>query len=321
MPFALHISPSATLVNNPSVNGAVFYVLSRPNPSPASPLATELLLHPATPPWAEHPYRVPDDEASIPRLETWHFHSKILPEPDHRAILVYLPEEYAAAPDRRFPVFYLHDGQNLFDPRTSYVAGRTWQAGSTTDRMTEEGNIEPVILVGIANSGVRRMAEYTPTRDAKMGGGEGRSYGRMLIEELKLFVDSTYRTRTGPQDTALGGSSLGGLISFFLGLECSAVFGKVAVMSPSIWWNYRSILGFIHQAIPKPPLKIWLDMGTAEGMRHVRDTELVYRMLLRLGWRDNEDLAFMEVEGAVHDEDAWAKRFDHVLRFLFPPTA
>ncbi|WP_263384377.1 alpha/beta hydrolase [Granulicella arctica] len=270
--------------------------------------------------WSENPIRVPDDDSTIPRLESYQFHSEILPDPDHRMVLVYLPEQYAAEPDRRFPVFYLHDGQNLFDGRTSYVAGRTWEAQTTADRLTAAGEIEPVILVGIANTGVRRMAEYTPTRDFKMGGGEGRAYGRLLCDELKPFIDRSYRTKTEAHDTGLGGSSLGGLISLFLGLEKPDVFGKLAVMSPSVWWDHRSILSFVNQAHPRPALRIWLDMGTAEGARHVRDTDLLYRLLVRLGWKPGFDLAFMEAEGAVHDEAAWAQRFNSVLRFLFPGT-
>ncbi len=264
--------------------------------------------------------RVEDAATEIPRLERYQFHSAILPDPDHRMVLVCLPEAYAAEPQRRFPVFYLHDGQNLFDGRTSYVAGRTWEAQATADRLAAAGGIEPVILVGVANTGLRRMAEYTPTRDAQMGGGEGRSYGRLLIEELKPFIDRNYRTETGPARTGLGGSSLGGLISLFLGLECPQVFGKLAVMSPSIWWDHRSILSFVNQAHPRPPVRIWLDMGTAEGARHVRDTEQLCRLLLRLGWREGVDLAYMEAGGAVHDEAAWAGRFGDVLRFLFPAS-
>jgi len=261
--------------------------------------------------------RVADDE-SIPRLESYQFHSHVLPDPDQRMVQVYLPPQYSMEPERRFPVFYLQDGQNLFDGRTSYVVGRTWQAGSTADSLNEAGVIEPVILVGVANTGLRRMAEYTPTHNSKMGGGEGQRYGQLLIDELKPFVDRTYRTLTSAWNTGLGGSSLGGLISLFLGLERPDVFGKLAVMSPSIWWDHRSILGFVNQAIPRPELRIWLDMGTAEGTRHVRDTDHLHRLLLRLGWREGVDLAYLEVEGGVHDEDAWARRFDEVLRFLFP---
>ncbi len=244
------------------------------------------------------------------------FHSRFLA--DDRAISIYLPEAYRTQPRRRFPVFYLHDGQNLFDGRTSYVVNRTWHAGETADALTRDGLIEPVILVGIANTGVRRMAEYTPTRDHRLGGGEGGRYGRLLTEELKPFIDRRVRTLTDPANTGLGGSSLGGLITLALGLHYPSTFGKLAVMSPSVWWDNRSLLTLVSEAKPKPALKIWLDMGTGEGLRHLRDTDLLHRRLVLRGWKDGADLQYLRVPGAVHDEDAWAARFDQVLRFLFP---
>jgi predicted alpha/beta superfamily hydrolase len=247
------------------------------------------------------------------------FHSEILP--DDRVVSVYLPPQYLEQGDqkeRRFPVLYLQDGQNLFDGRTSYIAGKTWDANTTADRLTEAGEIEPVILVGIANTGLRRMAEYTPTRDFKMGGGEGRSYARLLIEELKPLIDSSYRTMPEAKNTGLGGSSLGGLISLYVGFAHPEVFGKLAVMSPSLWWDHRSILNAIEQQATKPDLRIWLDMGTAEGAKHLRDTDMLDRLLLKRGWRSGVDLAYARVPGAVHDERAWSDRFGDVLRFLFP---
>ena len=255
----------------------------------------------------------------IPRLELWRLHSAILP--DDRTLSIYLPPSYESSPDRRYPVFYLHDGQNLFDPHTSYVPGRTWHAGETADRLAESAEIEEVILVGIANTGLRRMSEYTPTRDFRMGGGEGADYGLLIVKELKPFVDRTYRTLPDRANTALGGSSLGGLISLFLGLMHPDNFGKLAVLSPSIWWDHRSILTFVTQANLNPPPKIWLDIGTGEGARHVRDTELLSRMLTARGWMPGKDLALYVVPGAVHNEDAWAARFDRILRFLFPPRS
>jgi predicted alpha/beta superfamily hydrolase len=252
-------------------------------------------------------------------LQTWHFHSVLLPVPEQRDITVHLPPQYHTEPTRRFPVFYLHDGQNLFDPRLSYVPARTWQAHTTEDRLALAGETEPAILVGIANSGLRRMAEYTPTRDFKLGGGEGRTYGRVLIEEIKPFIDATYRTFPAAAETGLGGASLGGLISLYLGFEHPDVFSKIAVMSPSIWWDQRSILTFVSKADPRPNLRIWLDMGTAEGLRHLRDTDLLHQRLLKRGWRDGIDLAYQRDPGAIHDEQAWASRFPNVLRFLFPP--
>jgi predicted alpha/beta superfamily hydrolase len=257
-----------------------------------------------------------DDLDLNPRYSVRKFHSEILP--DDRVVSVYLPPQYLEQEERRFPVFYLHDGQNLFDGRTSYIAGRTWNAHTTADRLTQDGEIEPVILVGVANTGLRRMAEYTPTRDFKMGGGEGRSYGRLLIEELKPLVDSSYRTLPEAGSTGLGGSSLGGLISLYLGFTCPEVFGKVAVMSPSLWWDQRSIFNVIDQTWPRPELRIWLDIGTAEGVRHVRDADHLQRQLIKRGWQLGVDLAYSKADGAVHDENAWSERFGDVLRFLFP---
>jgi predicted alpha/beta superfamily hydrolase len=252
--------------------------------------------------------------AANPRYEMYEFHSGILP--DARDVAVYLPAQYFVDEKRRFPVLYLHDGQNLFDGLTSFIPGKTWRAHTTADDLAAAGEIEPVILVGVANTGLRRMAEYTPTRDFRRGGGEGSNYGRMLIEELKPFVDEAYRTRAGAEDTGLGGSSLGGLISLYLGLKYPEMFRRLAVMSPSLWWNDRSIFGNVEGV--RPSARIWLDMGTAEGVRHVQDADRLYRLLVKLGWQPGVDLMYVKALGAVHDEEAWALRFGDVLRFLFP---
>ena len=264
-------------------------------------------------PNSEH---IADELDGNPRYSVREFHSEILP--DDRMVSVYLPRQYMEQEERRFPVLYLQDGQNLFDGRTSYIAGRTWNANTTADRLTEAGEIEPLILVGVANTGLRRMAEYTPTRDFKMGGGEGSSYARLLIEELKPMIDGTYRTLEGPENTAVGGSSLGGLISLYLGFAHPEIFGKIAVMSPSLWWDHRSILHAITQQRTKPELRIWLDMGTAEGARHLRDADMLEHLLVERGWKIGVDLAYVKARGAVHDEVAWSDRFGDVLRFLFP---
>lgn len=258
------------------------------------------------------------DEAPEGRVFLYEFHSAILP--DDRRVTVYVPPHYFIEPERRFSVMYLHDGQNLFDPRTSYVPGRTWRAGATADQLAIEGAMEPVILVGIANTGLRRMAEYTPTRDFRMGGGEGDRYGRLIVEELKPFVDAHFRTLPGVEHTGLGGSSLGGLISLYLGLAYPEVFSRLAVLSPSIWWDHRSILQYVLQfdALGRALPRIWLDIGLAEGARHVRDVEVLERLLVKRGWVPERDLRVAEVERAVHDEGAWADRLDEVFAFLFP---
>ncbi len=238
--------------------------------------------------------------------------------PDARDVLVWLPPVYGTEPERRFPVLYLHDGQNLFDGRTSYVTGRTWRAHATADRLTRERLIEPVILVGINNTGVRRMAEYTPSRDARFGGGEGPLYGRLLVDELKPLIDASFRTLPEAAHTGLAGSSLGGLISLALGLDYPQVFGQLGVLSPSVWWNGREILGRVGAARPMPRPRIWLDMGMSEGLRHLRDTDLLHHRLTTHGWCDERDLRYLRVPGGLHDEDAWARRFPRVLQWLYP---
>ncbi len=245
-----------------------------------------------------------------------HFRSNILP--DTRNLVVYLPPEYAVDASLHFPVFYMHDGQNLFDGQTSYVPGRTWQVQEAADKAIEAGEIEPMVIVGIYNTGVRRLAEYTPTRDWKMGGGEAAAYGRLLVEELIPFIGNHYRVRTGRESTGLGGSSLGGLVSLYLALEYPQVFGRIAIHSPSIWWNHRSILNLLRAAQLQVHPRIWLDCGDQEGAHILEDTDRLYRQLLEQGWRDPTDLHYEVVEGGTHSEEAWAMRVGPMLRFLFP---
>lgn len=255
-------------------------------------------------------------ENSHPRLHLHRqFHSNILP--DDRDLVVYLPEGYGDG-DRRYSVLYLHDGQNLFDGETSYIPGRTWSVYETADALIASGEIEPLIIVGVYNTGTHRITEYTPTRNPKLGGGEADLYGRLLIEEIQPFIDRTYGTLSGPQHTGLGGSSLGGLVTLYLGLKRPDVYGKLAILSPSVWWDHKSILAFVNAAQPKPQLRIWLDMGTAEGKGTLRDSDLLHQLLVRRGWVDGKDLMYKHVPGGTHDETAWAERVGPFLKFLFP---
>src|SRR5437764_959134 len=134
------------------------------------------------------------------------FRSQFL-EPE-RTLVVYVPPQYESHPQMRFQVLYMHDGQNLFDPSTAF-GGNEWRLDDTAEQLIERGAIEPVIIVGIYNTGEQRIHEYTPTADPKLGGGRADLYGRMLVEEIRPFIDKTYRTLHGAANTGLGGSSLG----------------------------------------------------------------------------------------------------------------
>jgi predicted alpha/beta superfamily hydrolase len=244
------------------------------------------------------------------------FVSRLLEE--HHDLIVYLPPMYEAEGGSRFPVLYMQDGQNLFDPETSFVKGNYWRMGETADALAAAGAIEPPIIVGIYNSGLKRIDEYTPVEDKRLGGGHADAYGRMLVEELKPFIDAQYRTLPGAENCGLGGSSLGGLVTLYLGLQYPSVFSRLAVMSPSVWWRNRTILKTVAAIGKRPKLSIWLDIGTKESTRAVPDARLLRDGLINKGWRLGEDLAYSEAEGAEHTESAWGERAGPMLRFLFP---
>ena len=242
------------------------------------------------------------------------FHSNHLP--DDRNVTIFLPPGYEASDDR-YPVLYMQDGQNLFDPDAAFVKGQHWRVGETATRLIESGRIPPLIIVGINNTGVRRLHEYTQTYDRRRGGGGAEAYGRLIVRELKPFVDARYRTLPDAAHTGIGGSSLGGLVSLYLGLEYPDVFSRLAVMSPSVWWDRRAILRNVRHARPKPRLRIWVDIGTREGRYHVENARLLKVGLIKSGWVEGEDLHYEEVQEGTHSEGSWAERFDRVLEFLY----
>ena len=235
-------------------------------------------------------------------------------------MIVYLPPGYEEGKATRYPVLYLHDGQNVFDRATS--VGEEWRVDETAQDMITSGKIQPLIVVGIYNTGVHRIDEYAPTaREDKGGGGHADDYGRMLVQELKPFIDRTYRTLPGAGNTAMGGSSLGGLVTMHVGLRYPTVFSRLAVLSPSVWWDDRVILEEVAALPAKLPVRIWLDAGTREGEDVIADARALKEALVAKGWVEGQDLAYLEAEGGEHNEASWAARVGAVLAFLFPPVA
>ncbi|HEV7904387.1 MAG TPA: alpha/beta hydrolase-fold protein [Pyrinomonadaceae bacterium] len=247
------------------------------------------------------------------------FHSRFLPA--DRDIIVYLPPGYEREKRRRYPVLYLHDGQNLFDGATSFIPGQEWRMDETAQALIASGEIRALIIVGVYNTGTNRIDEYTPTKDAQVKqGGKADLYGRLLVEELKPFIDSQYRTLREAHETGLGGSSLGGLVSLYLGMKYPQVFGKLAVVSPSVWWDNKAILRDMQALSKRPRTRIWMDIGTRESrnpMDAVLDTRALRDALVAKGWKENGDLKYFEAEGAEHSERAWAERVGPMLKFLF----
>ena len=204
-----------------------------------------------------------------------------------RDVLVWLPPGYDWS-EARYPVLYMHDGQNLFEPDTAFLKGEHWRVGETATELIAAGRIEPLIIVGIYNTGGARVDEYTPTDDVKLGGGHAGDYARMIIEELKPLIDRSYRT--DPATTGVAGSSLGGLVSLHIGFTHPAVFTRIAALSPSVWWDRKAILKTIRESRSKPKTRLWVDMGTAEGRRGLDDARLLKAALVGLGFVDDVDL-------------------------------
>lgn len=242
-----------------------------------------------------------------------HYTSKFLSK--DRDIIVWLPPGYQKETTKHYPVLYMHDGLAVF---------ADWRLDETAAALISSNEIEPLIIVCVGNGGSveDRYDEYTPSRDpGYTKSGNANNYGRMLVEELKPFIDSKYRTLTDASNTGLGGASLGGLVTLYLGLKYPATFGRLAVLSPSIWWDGRMILREVKSLTSKPPLRIWLDVGTDEERGRTDVTKLLRDALKSKGWVLDSDLIYFEAKGAKHEEAAFARRGGLFLKFLFPKQA
>ncbi len=239
---------------------------------------------------------------------------------NRRGVWIYLPPSYGENAAARFPVVYMHDGQNLFDPRAAF-GGVAWDADGAMNGGAESGAIREAILVGVENTAAR-IDEYTPTRDAMYGGGNGDAYLRMLIDEVKPMIDRDYRTLPDRANTALVGSSLGGLISSYAGVRRADVFGLIGALSPSTWWNDRVLLREVASTPTRParPLRVYVDSGNAgasmDGVADTRELAATYRSV---GYVEGSTLHYVVQDGAQHNELYWSMRLPGALAFLLGP--
>jgi predicted alpha/beta superfamily hydrolase len=241
-----------------------------------------------------------------------------------RDILVYLPPSYPTA-NRTYPTLYMHDGQNLFDAATSFAG--EWRVDDVLEQLAEEG-IE-AIVVGIPNAGAQRLHEYSPFRDPRFGGGGAADYLEFVVETVRPLVDDAFRTTGEREGTATIGSSMGGLISLYAFFERPDVFGAVGAVSPSVGFARDALIGYLERA-QFVGGRVYLDVGTHEGRPRDRDplelrtdpgayVRLVREardLLVQKGYREGPDLLYVEEEGGVHNEAAWAQRFPRLVRFL-----
>jgi predicted alpha/beta superfamily hydrolase len=232
-----------------------------------------------------------------------------------RDILVYLPSSYEKS-DKPYPVLYMHDGQNLFDPATSFAG--EWGIDSAMARASRKGR--RAIIVGIPNAGIERIREYTPFADPRMGGGMGDAYLDWIEGTVKPLVDARYRTIRGREGTGIGGSSLGGLISLYAFFRDPARYGFTAALSPALWFGDAQIFRFI-EAASYVRGRIYLDVGTREGEGTLALAREMRDVLLNRGYKRGRDLMWVEDRGGMHNEAAWGRRIRAALPFLLGGAA
>jgi predicted alpha/beta superfamily hydrolase len=228
-----------------------------------------------------------------------------------RKLRIYLPPSYDENRAKRYPVLYMHDGQNLFDARTA-AFGVEWGIDETLNRLVATGVMEEIIVVGIDNTPAR-LDEYTPCCDPQYGGGQIDTYQRFVVDTVKPYIDGSLRTLPGRESTAIMGSSLGGIASVYIAQKNAAVFSRAGSLSGSFWWNRQELVTALP---PRLPLKIYLDAGTVKD--GLEETTRMRDALLKQGYRQDADLFFHVAEGAGHNEKSWAARVDKALAWFFP---
>lgn len=228
-----------------------------------------------------------------------------------RRIWVYLPPEYETS-EQHYPVLYMHDGQNLFDQATSFAG--EWEVDETLNEIFEQGQPVPIV-VGVDNGGVNRIDEYTPWANNQYGGGEGELYADFIVETLKPYIDEHYRTLPDREYTGVMGSSLGGLISFYIAHRHQDVFSKAGVLSPSFWFS-DSVYTFASATGRNQPMKYYIMGGSNESSSLPGQMQAMEDTLLAIGFQEDE-VEVVAVPGGQHNEALWRAQFGPAYEWLF----
>jgi predicted alpha/beta superfamily hydrolase len=228
-----------------------------------------------------------------------------------RDIVVALPPSYSAGTGR-YPVVYFQDGQNLFDPETSFA--NPWGLGAVLGELAAAG--QDLIAVAIPNQGIERVFEYSPFVDRSHRGGGGDRYVRFVAGTVKGLVDRNFRTLPDRGSTAIAGASMGGLISLYALYRYREWIGGAIAMSPAVWFGNRAILRYV-TSWPEPPLgRLYLDVGLAEPRTAVADARTLRNILRRAGSHSGLEQHYVEDESGTHSEESWGRRMGPALSFL-----
>jgi predicted alpha/beta superfamily hydrolase len=235
-----------------------------------------------------------------------------------RRIWVYLPDTYAASEGQRYPVLYMHDGQNVFDACTSFSG--EWGVDEALGQLQQQGRGAGAIVVAVDNGGAERLNELSPWKNPEYGGGQGDHYVDFLVETLKPYIDAHYRTLTGRAHTSLAGSSMGGLISTYAALKYPQVYSKIGVFSPAFWFAKDSLFQYVRQHPANPDTRFYFVSGTTESetmvplMQAMRDS-------LQRGGVPAAKLAYSTPADGKHAEWFWKREFLAAYTWLYEQDA
>jgi alpha-glucosidase len=226
-------------------------------------------------------------------------------------VWIYLPPNYDKS-SKIYPVIYMQDAQNLFDAATSYAG--EWEVDETLNNLYEKTG-KGFIVVGIENGGEERLNEYTPWENKKYGGGKGAIYVDFIVKTLKPYIDDHYRTKKQQKHTCLMGSSLGGLISYYGGLQYPETFGKIGALSTSFWYSEK-VVDFTQERGNLKKVKLFLLVGGKEGDDTDKDTQKMEKLLLKTGFKPKNLKTKINPEGQ-HNEAFWRSEFLEVVSWLY----
>ena len=224
-----------------------------------------------------------------------------------KKIWLYLPHNYETS-EKKYPVIYMHDGQNLFDDKTAFAG--EWRVDETLDSLKAE-----VIIVGIESSNEKRMDELTPFPNEKYGGGKADTYLDFIVTTLKHHIDTNYRTKTGKMNTAIAGSSLGGLVSYYAVLKYPNVFGKAAIFSPSFW--FTNDIYTLTENTKKLNTKLYFLCGDSESETMVNDMNKMVDLVNDKRCSCMHLTKKVIVAGGKHNEKLWSNAFGKAYLWLF----
>ena len=236
--------------------------------------------------------------------------------PRARRIWIYLPRSYSTDLNRRYPVIYAHDAQNLFDASTSFSG--EWGIDESLDNLSQE-----LIVVGIDNGGSERMNELTPFANTNYGGGQANSYLAFIVEKLRPYINSHFRTKPERENTAILGSSLGGLCSFYAAIRHEDIFGLIGVFSPSFWFT-NDIYTYVEKhSFSNSPPRFYFVGGTLESSTMISDMQRMINLLKNTTneYKQNPNkLKLIVASDGQHQEWFWRREFPNSIKWLFPSS-